>query len=245
MKVTTDVKILVNPRSFISGGSFRIDKGPTPAEIHSFRMAVSLHKECLAEGINTSLGIMVNDLALPPEERPKKTLKLALPVVYVSILKEYGLCSNSDAEHLSTGLLEPVSVVRGLPQLLYRFGLLQIAFESNLRNSASKNAARDSRIRVKMNGHTGFPVPMCVTIMGRFYRSLASIGYAQQIGFYTMEEKPEPGPGEIADKACAFGPVEGAISSGYPLQLNVVTWLVGSDGEIKDSVSFKAEMGGN
>lgn len=207
-KKTTKQRIL------IQGGAFRLDKGPTQAEKHAFRRAVSLYKEVLDSGKDVRLGCMVSDFASKPEDRPKATGRLELPEEYVRILQDHGI---------------PIKD-------------LEIFYETTLRNRASKDARKpNSDVVTKKNEHTGIPVPICASIMGRFYYTLHVEGYSQQIGFYTSEEKPKPAtPDERPDNACPSGPVYGAMydMSGYELRIEVLNFWVHSDGRVEEAGKF-------
>lgn len=188
--------------AFIQGGAFRLDKGPTALERHTFRLAAGLHRECLTEGLQTRVGCIVNDLALPAVQRPKATGRLELPEDYVRILRENGLSPE----------------------------ILAIFYESTLRNRAVHDVTRGHvpTVKLKANGKTGVPVAICASIMGRFYFELAQTGYTQQVGFYAREPKPRAAPGEVQDRACSVGPVKGAMKdhSGYELRIEVLNYWV-------------------
>ncbi|MFH0884698.1 MAG: hypothetical protein V1861_03230 [Candidatus Micrarchaeota archaeon] len=96
--------------------------------------------------------------------------------------------------------------------------------ESALRNRASE----DKVSSLRLNDSTGFPVPICASIMGRFYHELAKRGHPQQIGFYTQEPRPAD------DHACPIGPDKGARKhdSGYDLSIEVINYWVYPDGRI-------------
>ncbi|MFH1521040.1 MAG: hypothetical protein ABID61_05330 [Candidatus Micrarchaeota archaeon] len=210
-------KKLVNDGILVQGGAFRIDKGPTKTEIRSFRLAVTLVEELRRDGKNVKLGCIVNDLALKPEQRPKATGVFEWP-------KEY-------LDRLQDAMIDPPDV--------------RIYYESTLRNGASQDLHR-WRIfggAFKKNEATGLDVPRCRSIMGKFYSTLAKEGYIQQIGYYTFEPKPEPAPGEVADKACLYGPIEGALEggSGYKLRLEVVNFLIYPDGRIQAVGAFEPD----
>lgn len=87
-----DREVLVEPGALIAGGAYSLHKPATPAEIWSFREAVSFHLSCLKQGLDTKLICMVNDFGLSPEERPKnKGIDLSFPEEYLQILTEAGL----------------------------------------------------------------------------------------------------------------------------------------------------------
>ncbi len=191
----------VEGRTFIQGGAYRLDKGPTPTEIGSFRLAAGLHAACLAEGKATTLGCIVNDLGIPAQERPKATGRSILPIEYFDLLTSAGIPA----------------------------GEVQIVYESTLRNKVGKDASRHGLpVALKVNEETGVAVPICVSIMGRFYSDLAIQGYARQIGFFVQEPKPSD------DQSCPFGPVYGAREdrSGYALRLDVMNFWVHADGRV-------------
>ncbi len=185
----------VTSPAFIQGGSHRADKGPRTDELQSFRKAVELHRKCLDEGLQTTLGCMVNDLAIPSKERPKNTGTLyQFPEEYLKILQK--------------ARISITDVV--------------IFYESSLRNRASLDASRKGiKIAKKINEHTGFPVPLCASIMGRFYKTLEGQGFAQVIGIYTLMD---------------CGPEKGAKKelSGYDIRMDVVNFYVDATGNVYD-----------
>ncbi|MFH1784967.1 MAG: hypothetical protein ABH842_00925 [Candidatus Micrarchaeota archaeon] len=210
-------RILVKDGILVQGGAFRIDKGPTRTEIVSFRLAVTLVEELRKDGKNVKLGCIVNDLALKPDKRPKTTGIFEWPEEYL--------------ERLRDARIYPPDV--------------RIYYESTLRNGASQDLHRNriTHGAFKVNETTGINVPRCRSIMGKFYSTLAKEGYIQQIGYYTFEPRSEIGLGEVADKACPFGPIEGAIErgSGYQLRLEVINYLIYPDGKIQAVGVFEPE----
>lgn len=164
----------------IQGGAFRLDKELTGVERYSFFKAVQIYCEYKEIGKETVLAIIVNDLGVPHDKRPKVTGKLEWPAEYLIILKEAGISKDGIA----------------------------IYYESSLRNMARKNTDKS---QLKINENLGIPVPICRTIMATFYRKIAEEGFTRQIGFYSMDEKPKPCKGEKADKACTYGPFDGAL----------------------------------
>ena len=188
----------------IQGGPFRIDKGPTHAETSSFKHAIVLHDEFGKQGGGSTLGCVINDLALSPSERPKATGILPFPTEYLELLQQAGI--------------SPEDVL--------------VFYESTLRNQVKCDFDRRKlRVATKINESTGFPVPICRSIMGRFYYNLAKLGFATQIGFY-LAEKPLFEEDERKDNACVFGPIEGALSGGYQTPLTTINFLVKTDGSI-------------
>lgn len=201
------VKTLVKPGAVIQGGAFRLDKGPTDAERHAFRNAVALHEGCIRDGRDTHLAVIVNDLALAPSARPKLTGGSPFPEEYVRLLQE---------AHI------PVESI-------------MVFYESTLRNGAQSDAKRKGvAVAMKLNGTTGMPVPICASIMGRFYSELAEAGFAQQIGFYARQPNDDALLDERADTACPLGPLKGAkeSESGYQLRLEVINYFVFPDGRV-------------
>ncbi|MDO8554813.1 MAG: hypothetical protein Q7S22_08440 [Candidatus Micrarchaeota archaeon] len=192
--VDVSSKIVKTP-AFIQGGSHRIDKGPRTDELQSFRKAVELHRKCLDEGLQTTLGCMVNDLAIPSKERPKNTgTPYQFPEEYLKILQEARI---------------PIAEV-------------VVFYESSLRNGASQDARRRGvKIAETMNEYTGFPVPVCASIMGRFYKTLEEQGFAQVIGVYTLMD---------------CGPEKGAKKerSGYDIKMDVVNFYMDAKGNVYD-----------
>jgi hypothetical protein len=75
----------IKNKAFIQGGSFRLDKGPTPTELASFKHALDLH---LASKTNTQLGCMVNDFGIAPCKRPKTTGNFTFPPDYILMLQK-------------------------------------------------------------------------------------------------------------------------------------------------------------
>lgn len=194
----------VGGKALIQGGAFRLDKGPTQAEVNAFRAAAKVYGKCLAEGKMVGIGCIVNDLALKPEERPKATGNVQLPEEYLEILQE---------AHIE------------LPDL-------RIWYESTLRNKVKKDVkkGRAGEGGIKENEGKGIGVAVCAGIMGRFYSELADEGYTQQIGFYAWEHEPF----DPRDKVCPLGPHRGALPqfSGYVLRINVVNFWVYPEGGI-------------
>lgn len=147
----------------IQGGSYRIDKPPSQNEIDSFRFATVLH-EVLKDDKKT-LGCIVNDLGLPPKERPKNQyiddipLEDVLPEEYIKIL----VSCKEDPE-------------------------IVIFWESHLRNLAAMGPDN----AFKMNKNTGFPVPTCASIMGAFYRHVEVLGYPEIIAVYPVQDACGP-----------------------------------------------------
>ena len=187
----------IKNKAFVQGGSFRLDKGPTPTELASFKLALDLH---LASRTNTRLGCIFNDLGLEPFKRPKATGESPVPHDYVALLQK----AHIPAEDVT------------------------IFYESTLRN----RAYADNVPSMKIHEIAGSPIPVCMSIMGRFYAELANAGYEQQIGFYSREPK-SPIPGEIPDKSCPMGPVYGASPvSGYRLRLEVINYWVHMNGSV-------------
>ncbi len=187
----------------IQGGPFRIDKGPTHAETSSFKHAIVLHDEFGKQGGGSTLGCVINDLALSPNERPKVTGAVPFPTKYLELLQQAGI--------------SPEDVL--------------VFYESMLRNQARRDLYKGINVAVRVNDHTGFSVPICRSIMGRFYYNLAKLGFATQIGFY-LAEKPLFEEDERKDGACVFGPIEGALSGGYQTPLSTINFLVKPDGSI-------------
>jgi len=205
-----DATQIVKPKAIIQGGAFRLDKGPTFAEKRAFELAVSLVEGCRKQGKQTDLCVMVNDLAVPKNERPKTRhapVIEVLPQEYLRLLQ---------SAHISA------------EQIL-------IFYESTLRNRVSHDLRRNGdefRGNLEIRDD-GIPTVKCPNIMGRFYTELAERGYEQQIGFYTREPKPEPeNPEEIPDRACSFGPQLGAMPdrSGYALGIEIINFWVGPEG---------------
>lgn len=214
----TKIKQQVKDGALIQGGAFRIDKGPTKTEIFSFKLAATLVEECRKDGKRVVLGCIVNDLALKPDKRPKATGVFEWPKEYLQILSEAGISA---------------------PEI-------EISYESTLRNGASQDFHRGKITggAFKKNESTGIDVPRCRSIMGKFYSTLAKKGYVQQVGFYTIEPKPEPeSPEEIPDTACPFGPIEGALKrgSGYELRLEVLNYMVHPDGRVATAGIFEPD----
>lgn len=216
---TTKIKLHVKEGALIQGGAFRMDKGPTKTELHSFRLAVTLVEECRKDGKVVSMGCIVNDLALKPEKRPKATGVFEWPKEYLQILSEAGIST---------------------PEIV-------LFYESSLRNGAKRDldGGKIEDGAFKINERTGIEVPRCRSIMGKFYSTLAKKGYTQQVGFYTYEPKPEANEeaGEIADNACPFGPIEGALKrgSGYELRLAVLNYFVYPDGRLQTAGLFEPD----
>ncbi len=205
---------VVRPRALIQGGSFRYDTGPTATEQRSFLLAVMLHTSCLSEGIQTRMGCMVNDFGVEPPVRPKRTGVFVFPEPYLKILQNAGL--------------RPDQVL--------------LFYESTLRNRVTKDRGQGAPVAVKVHGETGVPIPICASIMGRFYTGLANQGFAQQIGFYVREPKKIRGDGSV-DQACPWGPEKGAQRerSGYGLKLEVINYGVYPDGRILSMGLFEPE----
>ncbi len=203
---------LVKDNSIIQGGSFRLDKGPTKIERESFKYAVQLMKECKKEGKKIILGCMINDLAVKPEERPKKTGKLEWPTSYLKILKNARV---------------PLSKI-------------YVDYESKLRNEADG----DRRKRGVKIARSKKGIPICRSIMGKFYDKLAKKGYRQQIGFYVNEPKNKStNAQENEDNSCPFGPIDGAIErgSGYKLKIEIINFLVESNGKVSKPIKIEPE----
>ncbi|GEM_PF-5996871 len=208
------IKKLVKPGAIIQGGAFRLDNGPTTAELASFRHAISLHLECRKLGVYTKLGCIVNDLALKPSERPKLTKVHPLPEEYIKLLGEADIPAEAVA----------------------------IFYESTLRNKAQKDAKDGLNVTRKINESSGIPVPVCVSIMGRYYMDLAEAAYPQQVGFYARNTVPEI-PEEKPDRACPFGPIRGAVKeySGYSTTIEVLNYFVHPDGSITTGGIFEPQ----
>lgn len=199
------IRKLVKPGAILQGGAFRLDKGPTGAEHYAFRYVVLLHNSCVKNGLETKLACIVNDLGVKPEERPKATGKFSLPSEYIQILSEMQI--------------PPESVL--------------IFYESTLRNRARGDMETDGSIAHKIDEFTGKKVPVCASIMGRFYADLTRAGYTQQVGFYARNPVLEI-PEEKPDTSCPFGPLKGAVKtySGYSLGIEVLNYFVHPDGSI-------------
>lgn len=192
------IRKLVKPGAAIQGGAFRLDKGPTMTEIHTFKMAITLHEGCMKDGKETRLVCIIDDLALKPGERPKATGIITLPDEYIRLLQEAHIPLDS----------------------------VMIFYESTLRNKVTSDKKRRGlEVATKINGTTGFDVPICASIMGRFYTELAELGIPMQIGFYATRESSED------DSACPWGPMKGAMESesGYGLKLEVLNFMVRLD----------------
>lgn len=193
------LNLLIKPNSVIQGGSFRLDRGPTKAEFASFKYAVDLVRECRSAGKEVRLCTMVNDLALSSEQRPKSTGILRFPEEYVELLH--------------TANLTPEEIL--------------IFYESTLRNKAMEDIRRGKNpSKLDINSHTGFSIPKCLNIMGRYYFNLEKMGFVQQIGFFARDQRTD------SDHSCPLGPVKGALFSGYNLQIEVLTYFVYPDGRV-------------
>lgn len=88
METTIDrVANEIRGKTFIQGGSHRIELGPKKGEVESFRCAVDLFRMLKDQGEEADLGCLANDLALSPDQRPKNTgEKYELPKEYSEIL---------------------------------------------------------------------------------------------------------------------------------------------------------------
>jgi hypothetical protein len=191
---------LVRSGAVIQGGAFRLDKGPTATEFRTFELAVETVRQARGTGMEVKLACIVNDMGVKPEERPKRTGIFTFPDEYVLLLRAACI---------------PVADV-------------MIFYESTLRNRVAKDISRGMNVARKVNEESGLEVPICTSIMGRFYTDLAAQGVPQGIGFYAQEPRPRD------DKACPWGPSKGADErqSGYPLRLEVLTYFVRPDGYI-------------
>lgn len=221
----------VQERAFIQGGSFRLDRGPTKTEAECFRLAAILHDECRKAGKTTAMGFIVNDLALSPQERPKATLRMAVPEEYLAILQEHALIGDDDRMELirSGSRDKPKAFFLAAPEGL----VLHILFESSLRNAARN----DLRSIIGEANESGKRIPHCPAIMGKFYDLIAKFGYSQQIGFYTYQSQ---GCGE---GSCPRGPTMGAIerASGYAPRIAIANHWVYPNGLVSFGLCIDGE----
>lgn len=210
----------VKSGALMQGGSFRLDLGPTKAEIDSFRLAVVLYDECRKAGKQTKLGCIINDFALPPQARPKATGRLEFPQEYLQILRAQNLIDEgARLEQIRPGKGGAVIFLASTNGFEIR-----IFYESSLRNAARK----DARSVLKVNFLSGIEVPACPAIMGKFYSILAKAGFSQHVGFFAKEDKP------CDDNSCSIGPTLGARRdmSGYEPEIPIINWYISSDGRI-------------
>jgi len=205
------VRRLVRSGAVIHGGAFRLDKGPTATEFRTFELAVETLRQAIAEGKQAKLACIVNDMGVKPEERPKRTGIFTFPKEYERLLIEACI---------------PVADV-------------MIFYESTLRNRVAKDIGRGMDVARKVNEQSGLEVPICMSIMGRFYTDLALLGIPQTIGFYAIEPRPSE------DRACPFGPMLGADQrrSGYQLKMEVIVYFVDQDGGIVPGGRFEPKEG--
>jgi hypothetical protein len=114
-----------------------------------------------------------------------------------------------------------------------------LTYESSLRNRVKKDGKASRKNRA-----TGIQVAVCANIMGRYYRTIAGLGFAQQVGFYAREPKREVGPEEKEDAACPLGPVLGTMEhrSGYALRLDVLNYSVLPSGEVRAMCNLAPEV---
>jgi hypothetical protein len=113
-----------------------------------------------------------------------------------------------------------------------------LVYESSLRNRVRKDGKA-----LRKNRQSGIQVAVCANIMGRYYRTIADLGFCQQVGFYAREPKSEARPGEKEDTACPLGPMVGALErrSGYKLGLDVLNYSVLANGEIRAMCNLEPE----
>jgi hypothetical protein len=211
MNVIKRISKRLKNRALIQGGSFRLDHGSTNTEINSFRLAIRLYDETKRAGKIVSLGCIVNDLGLNPDQRPKKTGTLEWPKEYLELLQEAKI---------------------PLPEI-------RVDYESSLRNAVSHDIARKKIKPVTAKEHPvlGVPTITCPPIMGKYYQKLAHSGYTQQVGFYTQE--PRPADDNSCSVGPTIGATYHA--SGYHLEIEVLNYWVHPDGQLSLGGHFEAE----
>jgi len=163
--------------------------------------------------------------------RSRRDVKLCL------IVNDLGLVAVERPK--STGSFEfPAAYLRLLEQGEVDQEDVLLLYESSLRNRVRKDGKA-----FKTNRQSGIQVAVCANIMGRYYRTIADLGFVQQVGFYAREPKPEVGPGEREDTACPLGPMVGALEhrSGYKLGLSVLNYSVFPNGEIRAMCNLEPE----
>jgi hypothetical protein len=212
----------VKPNALIQGGAFRLDKGPTNTELRTFKLAVLLHEECRKNRTKTEIGCMVNDFGIAPELRPRFSAESEVASYRKLLSRAYIKTSIEVWASL-------YSIPKPYLDFLRKHTLIPPACIATFQETYLRNrASEDDVSSLRMNDETGFRVPVCASIMGRFYHELARRGYTQQIGFYAQEPRPDD------DKACPIGPIKGADKklSGYELQIDVLNYWVYQDGRI-------------
>jgi hypothetical protein len=133
----------------------------------------------------------------------------------------------------------PAAYLAILEQIGVDQGSVLLMYESSLRNRVRKDGKA-----AKKNRQTGVQVAVCANIMGRYYQTIADLGFTQQVGFYAREPRAHAGPGEIEDRACPLGPMVGAMEhrSGYELRLSVLNYSVFPNGEIRAMCNLEPGM---
>jgi len=190
----------------VQGGGFRLDLGPTEVELATFQLAIALFSGRGDMRKRRSLVILLNDIGLKSEERPKTDMGLTptdlIPLQYIELLEKSGI----------------------KPEWVLFF------YESTLRNGASSKmrSAREDGYAIFPGGGEGRVVATCPYLMGQFYQTLERRGFTIQVGFNPFEPKP------VGDNSCMLGAVKGTSPAlfGKSLGIKVLSYSVYPNGTV-------------